>query len=130
MATILGIDFGNSRIGLALGENGFSVPLKIVTGKNWEEALREIQRIVQENFVSFIVLGLPKKETIGVIKFENYLKSSLNVPIKLVDEDFTSKEALEYSIQMGFSKKGRKYLDDVSACLILERFFKEYEYKN
>lgn len=125
MAKVLGIDFGNSRIGLALGEKGVASPLKIINGKNWHIALKDIEGLVEENSIACIVLGIPEKETIGVNKFQRFLKENIDLPIKFLNEDFTSKEALEYSIQMGYSKKGRKYLDDVAACMLLERFFEK-----
>ena len=127
MAKVLGIDFGNSRIGFALGEKELATPLKIINGKNWDTVLQTIKKIIEENRISYIVLGIPEKETIGVNKFGGFLRDNINTPIKLFNEDFTSKEALEYSIQMGYSKKGRKYLDDISACMLLERVFEKYE---
>jgi len=123
MAKVLGIDFGNSRIGIALGEGGVSYPLKILNGKSLDEVLRNIKKVIEENRISFIVLGIPKNETIGVKRFKKVLEDEMGLPIRLLNEDFTSKEALEYSIKMGYSKKGRRYLDDVAACMILERHF-------
>ena len=47
--TLLGLDYGESNIGLAIGRNGYTQPLHIVSGKNEAEALKEISRIVFEN---------------------------------------------------------------------------------
>ncbi|MFH1566087.1 MAG: Holliday junction resolvase RuvX [bacterium] len=123
MPKVLGIDFGNSRIGLALGEDGITTPSKIINGKNWDGVLSDIKKIIEENDVSYVVLGVTKNRKSNVDKFKEFLKDNIRLPIEFFNEDFTSKEALEYSIKMGYSKKGRRYLDDVAACMILNRFF-------
>ena len=123
MAVGLGIDFGNTRIGLALGENGICVPLKIIQAKNWNTALADIKKVINENYISSIVLGMPKQNNLAVKKFYEFLKENLNIKIQLWNESFTSKEALEYTLKMGYSKKSRKYIDNLSACMILERYF-------
>ncbi len=123
MEVVLGIDFGNTRIGLALGKNGICVPLKIIQAKNWNTALENIKKVIEENYISFIVLGMPKQNNLAVKRFYGFLKENLNTKIELWDESFTSKEALEYTIKMGYSKKSRKYIDNISACMILERYF-------
>ena len=123
MKTVLGIDFGNTRIGLALGKNGICVPLKIIQAKNWNTALVTIKKVIDENYISFIVLGMPKQNNLVIKKFYEFLKENLNIKIQLWDESFTSKEALEYAIKVGYSKKSRKYIDNISAYMILERYF-------
>ena len=123
MDTALGIDFGNTRIGLALGKNGTCTPLTIIQGKNWDTALFDIKKIIDKNYISLVVLGITKQNNLTIKKFHGFLKENLNTKIELWDESFTSKEALEYAIKMGYSKKSRKYIDNISACVILERYF-------
>jgi len=56
---ILGIDFGDKRIGLALSDplKIFAAPLKVVEG---EPALREeLKRLLVESEIERIVVGLP-----------------------------------------------------------------------
>jgi len=130
MAKVLGIDFGKSRIGVALGENPFFAPFAILEGKNWNEVLRVLKKIIEENEISCIVLGTPKKDIIGANSFKEFLKEQISIPIRGLNEDFTSKEALDYSIKMGYSKKSRKHLDDVAACMLLEKFFENYDCKD
>lgn len=123
MEIALGIDFGNTRIGLALGKNNTCAPLKIIQAKNWNTALVDIKKVIDENYISFIVLGMPKQNNLVIKRFYGFLKENLNTKIELCDESFTSKEALGYAIKMGYSRKSRKYIDSISACIILERYF-------
>ena len=55
----LGIDFGKTNIGLAIGRNGLVTPLEILPGKNIENSLNQINRTIIENKVDKIVVGLP-----------------------------------------------------------------------
>ena len=126
---LLGIDYGEKRIGLALGENGICTPLGVLEKGGLEEKIRKIKEIVKESGVDCIVLGVPKsprgfsrKQEYNVNKFYEVLRNSVNLPIKKCDESFTSKDAIGY---LYLANKKKRHIDDISACLILEKFFDE-----
>ncbi len=121
----LGIDHGQAKIGLALGDNeaNFSLPYKIVKTK---EFFKVINEILKEESIDEIVLGLPKnlnnedtQQTAIVYDFLNQLKEVIKLPIHLEDERMTSRLGKE------LQSDKRKNEDASSAALILETFLKK-----
>lgn len=128
----LGIDYGETNIGLAFGRNGLASPLSIIPAKNEDEALREIARFAIENKVTKIIMGIPltadgkeTAESLKVRRFSKLLKIYLKKPLELVNEHSTSIEALDEAIDIGMSQKGRRKVDNLSAALILTRYFEK-----
>lgn len=129
---LLGIDYGETNIGLAFGRNGLASPLSIIPAKNEDEALREIARFAIENKVTKIIMGIPltadgkeTAESLKVRRFSKLLKIYLKKPLELVNEHSTSIEALDEAIDIGMSQKGRRKVDNLSAALILTRYFEK-----
>lgn len=130
----LGIDYGDSNIGLALGNNNLASPLKIVSNKNQPSAINEISRIVVENKIGTLVVGLPlspngkeTKQSLKVRKFTKILKTVTKRPVVFQNEDSTSINALEEAIELDISKKKRKTNDHLAATLILKRYYDELQ---
>lgn len=131
---ILGIDYGDSRVGIAISD-----PL-LITAQGLETIsyngndkilLSRIEEIVKEYEVKTIVVGIPlnmngtKTERVEVTeKFIHKLKSRLGkIEIKTVDERLTTVEAHR---TMNFldvnKKKKRSIVDTISAQYILETY--------
>ena len=131
---ILGIDYGDSRVGIAISD-----PL-LITAQGLETIsyngndkilLSRIEEIVKEYEVKTIVVGMPlnmngtKTERVEVTeKFIHKLKSRLGkIEIKTVDERLTTVEAHR---TMNFldvnKKKKRSIVDTISAQYILETY--------
>jgi len=128
----LGIDHGDTNIGLALGNNGLASPLKIISNKNQATAINEISRIIVENKIGTLVVGLPlspdgkeTKQSLKVRKFAKILKTVAKRPVVFQNEDYTSINALEEAIELDVSKKKRKTNDHLAATLILKRYYSE-----
>ena len=120
----LGIDHGDSKIGLALGDDEvkLALPFKIVKTKDF---FQEIKNIIKEEGIDEIVLGLPKnlnneetQQTHKVYNFLNELRKVIHLPIYLEDERRTS-------IMAKNLKRDRKQdEDDSAAAIILDSFLK------
>nr|MBP7928066.1 Holliday junction resolvase RuvX [Patescibacteria group bacterium] len=111
----LGIDYGERNIGLAFGTNKLPSPLQIIDGKNPNTAINEIARIVIENKVTNIIVGLPltqdEKETtqsLKVRRFIKLLKIRVKRPVTFVNEAYTSEESQEEMIELHISQKRRR----------------------
>lgn len=129
---ILGIDYGQINIGVAIGNNGIVSPLKVLPGKNQNSALYEINRLVIEHKISAIVLGIPlsyddkeTKESIVVRRFAKLLKIATKRPVIFQNEYGSSKDALKEALSLGVSKKNRASNDQIAAALILKMFYDE-----
>jgi putative Holliday junction resolvase len=128
---ILGIDFGERRIGLAISDEegkiafGFGV---IDTKK--EDVFKRLMEVVCSKNIEEIVIGLPTNMngTIGkraekVASFAKDIASSLGVKVRLWDERLTTTPAERILIEADLSRKKRKaVIDELSATIILQNY--------
>jgi|694.fasta_scaffold00063_48 Ala-tRNA(Pro) deacylase len=129
---ILSIDYGEKKIGSALYKNNYAMPLKVLENKPNTgiemEALKELTRVIQEENIEKIIMGIPfinGKETIDsqkIRQFGNKLKKIVNKQILYIDESYTTVEATEDIVQQGISKTNRSKDDGFSAVNILKRY--------
>ncbi|MEL1224866.1 MAG: Holliday junction resolvase RuvX [Candidatus Neomarinimicrobiota bacterium] len=138
MGRILGVDYGDSRIGLALSDPNkiIASPFKTIKNKGLDKTKKEIFDIVKENKVDLIVLGLPvsmsgteTNQTKKVRKFQNFIQD-LDIPIKLQDErlsSFTAKKSLiQQKIKTGHNKH---FIDSTAAAIFLQQHLDSENYK-
>ncbi len=130
---LMGIDFGEVRIGIALSD-----PLQIISQPflvlaNNENTINEIQNIIKTEEVEKIILGLPQnldgedtKKTLEVREFAEELKSNIDIPLFFWDERYSSVEANEQLKQMGYTiLESRKVVDKVAASIILKNYMED-----
>lgn len=129
---LLGIDYGEKNTGLAFGRSGSTAPLTTLDSRNKAQLIAEIGRIAAENKVTKLIVGLPLnhlgKETPQSLitrKFVKLMNVKLKKPVEFVSEHGTSDEALMGAIKSGISKKRRQTNDDLSAALILKRYYRQ-----
>lgn len=129
---VLGIDFGLSRIGLAISDSDaeMALPLKTISKKTREQVFDEIRAVVDQRGVEAIALGHPLdlegRRTLSTRQAENFrreLESRLRIPVHLVDEACTSAQAEAKLREADVPPKKRKaVLDQQAAVEILESF--------
>lgn len=129
---ILSIDFGETNIGTALGRNGLVTPLEVISGKDINTALFKINRLIVENRVDKLVVGLPltldnkeTKQSLEVRRVAKILKVTTKRPVDFQNEYETTKIALEEAVDLGVSEKRRKTNDHLAAALILKTYYDE-----
>jgi len=124
LQTVLAFDYGTKRIGVAIGNSVIrqAQPLKTIQNKSLDETFQSIQKLVKEWEVTHFVVGLPMhpdgaehEMTQRAKRFGNQLHGRLNLPVKWVDERYTSAVADD---QQGD-------IDGQAAVLILEQYFQE-----
>ncbi|MED5474510.1 MAG: Holliday junction resolvase RuvX [Candidatus Neomarinimicrobiota bacterium] len=129
---ILGIDYGNRRIGLAISDplNIFAKPFHTIDKNKKPKFLNEIYEVIKNMNIEKVVVGLPlnmkgidSEQTKIVRKFVQILKKKINIPIIFQDERLSSKSAKEYLIMQNISpSKNKKSVDSVAASIILQEF--------
>lgn len=132
MMRILGLDYGDRRIGVAVSDIfGWTAQgVDVIVRKRDDEDLQRIAEIVQAHEIGEIVLGLPKNMngTIGprgeiCMAFAQTLHDFLNLPVHLWDERLTTVSAERTLIEADVSRKKRKQVvDKMAATLILQNF--------
>lgn len=99
--SILGIDYGRARIGLAIAEEaGLARPLHTFKRVNRNEDMRRLREIFREHGVKQVVVGLPLRldGTRGEMaeeatRFAARVRKQLGLPVHMIDERLTSWEA-------------------------------------
>ena len=129
---ILGIDFGEKRIGLALSDPlGITAQsLDTLLRQNKQQVLQDLGALCKARGVSEVVIGLPVNMdgSVGpkakeVLDFIPKMEASLGVPVKTWDERLTSKQAGRLMIEEGLSRrKQRAKSDSLAAILILQSY--------
>ncbi len=126
---VLGVDFGERHIGLAVSINGLVAPFLIVEVKDQISAIEKIVKICQREKIEEIVCGLPldSEGKIGPAakkaeEFGQKLGQETGLKIIFWDETLTSEEALAKMIEAGWRQKRRRKLDDISAAIILQEY--------
>ena len=126
---ILGIDYGQAKIGLALGstDSRLAEPWKIIRYKDIAILHEKITQLIKEERIEKVVVGVSD----GVIgkeskQFGNDLASRIKIPVEFQDETLTSKDAQRLAIEAGIQRKKRKGMEDAhSAALILQTWLDE-----
>ncbi len=129
---ILGIDFGDARIGISVSDIMGWTAQGVGTLKNrrWEKLSEDLLKILSEYSPEKIVLGLPKNMdgTLGfradaTYEFAENLKTIYSGEIVFWDERLTTVGATRFLNETNTRGKARKdVIDTVSACLILEGY--------
>ena len=138
----LGLDLGTKTLGVAITDKTRTLAsfLKVIrfNSEDYLYAADEIIKIINEYEITKIALGLPKNmnNTLGFasersLKFKEILESKVNIPIVLVDERLTSKEAENILISGDMRRDRRKkVIDGIAATIILETFLNmEYQHE-
>ena len=129
---ILGIDYGDARVGLALSDPlGWTAQaLPALPGYRTEELLNGLEQVIRENGVERIVLGYPKNMngTRGpraelTEAFTEKLRQRFSLPVELWDERLTTVSAARVMNETNVrGQKRKQQIDSLSAVLILENY--------
>lgn len=132
MKRILGIDYGDARTGIAISDLLCSIvgSTTVIHSRKPEKTLEEICKLVSENDIGEIVMGLPRNMdgTEGpraelCRTFAQQVEQATGLPVKLWDERRTTVEAHNILSEHNYHGKKRKNIvDAVAASLILEGY--------
>ena len=129
--TLIGFDFGERRIGVAVGETGTRIanPLGAIDAAANDARFREIAKLVDEWRPAGFVVGRPRHEDDSehavaklAEKFARRLQAKYHVPVVMVDETLTSAtaEANLRGTRAGAKRKGD--VDALAAQIILQSY--------
>ena len=136
MPRILSIDYGGKRTGIAVTD-----PLKIIaTGLTTVES-KQLIPFLKDYFskedVELIIIGEPKNwddtDTHATPLVEKCIKDLQKnfpaIPVKKVDERYTSKMAKDAMLEMGLKKQQRrnkKLVDEIAATIMLQEYLRQF----
>lgn len=121
---LLGIDYGRSKIGLALATSAIAEPLKVAKFDSEKDLIKKVGQIVQVEKVDKIVVGVSEGEMAEESKkFGRKLEEEIGVEVNFSDETLTTEDAQLLAISAGVSRKKRRGMEDAyAAALILQNY--------
>ena len=126
MGRILGIDYGDVRIGIAMSDETAFLASPLTTVQNGKGAADEIAALVREHKVKTVVIGLPLNmdgsagpATEKVRKFSEKLAKKTDVPIVESDERLTTVTAHHNLREAGLDGRQRKGVVDMAAAQVI-----------
>lgn len=129
---IMGVDYGDARTGIAMSDLLCSIvgTTTVIHSRRDEKTIAEIQKLIQQNGVTEIVVGLPKNmdgsegpRAQVCREFAAKLEEATGLPVKMWDERRTTVEAHNILSQHNYHGQKRKNtVDAVAAGLILEGY--------
>ena len=132
-STVLCFDFGEQRIGVAVGEHLLATanPLTTIDNESNEIRFEAISKLVKEWQPKLLIVGLPlsldgaeTSVTQLCKKFARRLNGRFNLPVMMIDERYSSVEASNLLNQSGIKGRAQKeMLDQVAAQTILQSYF-------
>jgi len=136
LGRILSIDYGKKRTGIAVTD-----PLKIIaTGLTTVETpklMTFLKEYLTKETVEEVIIGMPTNmddsDTHATPLVRHFIQAFQKhipaVPIKEVDERFTSKMASQAMIDMGLKKKQRQnkaLVDEIAATIMLQEYIRKF----
>jgi putative Holliday junction resolvase len=129
--TLIGFDFGERRIGFAVGETatGIANPLGAIDATANEVRFREIEKIVAEWRPVAFVVGRPRhaddsEHAIARLaeKFARRLAARYHLPVAFVDETLTSATAQAHLRETRTRAPRKSDVDALAAAIILQSY--------
>lgn len=135
MARVMALDFGTKRTGVAVSDELKMIASGLTTVKT-PELLDWLDNYFKAEKVELVLMGEPKQKDDSASESEVYIQEFLKVftkkfpemPVKRIDERFTSKMAFQSMIDSGLKKKKRRdkaLIDEISATIILQTYLYE-----
>jgi putative holliday junction resolvase len=129
----MGLDIGDSRIGLALSDpmGILASPLMIINRADEPAAIQKIVDIIREKEVGKVIAGLPLNmdgsrgnQAEKTASFVAALSRHLTVPIEYRDERLSTVNARELIQKVRKTNRATRY-DAAAAALILQSYLEE-----
>ena len=126
------MDYGKKRTGIAVTDD-MQIIASGLTTVNTDVLFDFLKNYLKNEKVELFLIGEPKQMDYTVSESEKLIlpfidklkKKFSRIPIKRVDERFTSKMAFQTMIDIGLNKKQRKnkaLVDEISATIILQSY--------
>ena len=132
MTRVLAIDYGDVRIGLAMSDlmHIIAKPFKTIKNHNSNDIFIEIEKIIEENNIGKIIVGLPltlkgeySKQTEKVLSFVDKLKIHVEIEVDTYDERLSSFQAKKSLIHQGVKTgHNKEQIDQTAAAIFLQGY--------
>jgi len=127
--SILGLDYGRKKIGLALAISMLAEPYDVIHFETIGEAITKIIGVLKKEKIEVVVVGISEGEMAKESKeFADKLREKIIIPVDLQDETLTTIMAQRLSIEAEIGRKKRKKFEDAyAATLLLQNYLDKAE---
>ncbi len=134
---LLGIDYGERRIGVSVSDGEVAVPLTVVEHEARAADLERVADIAREQAVEAVIVGLPLlvsgeegEQARRCRRFGEALARRVDAPVRYQDETLTSVSAEESVRALAGARRGSRVrgrpLDDLAAATILQAYIDQH----
>jgi len=117
---ILGIDYGRSKIGLAIADGSLAEPMSVIRYSDTRMLEDKLMKVIEDNSIEKVVVGISEGEMGEESEtFASKLRSSLIVPVEIFDETLSTQDARRMSREAGIGPKKRREMEDAYAAAIM-----------
>ncbi|MDD4495860.1 MAG: Holliday junction resolvase RuvX [Eubacteriales bacterium] len=138
---VLGVDYGDARIGVAISDSFGWIASPVETVKNTgnvEKAAIRVKELAEQLGADEIVVGLPRNmngtlgpRAIKTQEFIDYLKQQVKMDIIQWDERLSTKAANKIMHEAGMKTSKKKgVVDQIAAVHILQGYLDSIQNKN
>jgi len=128
--TVLGIDYGERRIGLAITDELDMIASPLKTIENNPATLAEIKKVVDERKVDTIVVGLPLSLSgemgpsgLKAKAFADSLRAEVSITVDTFDERLTTVQAERSMLRHDVTRAKRaKHINEMAAQILLQSY--------
>lgn len=135
MGRILAFDFGEKRTGIAVTDELHIIASGLTT-VDTKKIFSFLTGYLKNETIELFIVGEPKQLNNKESESEKFIKPFIlklsqtfpKIPIKRIDERFTSKIAFQSMIDSGLKKKQRQnkaLIDEISATIILQTYLQQ-----
>lgn len=135
LARILSLDYGTIRTGIAVTDE-LQIIASGLTTVDTKKIFSFLTTYLKNEKVELFIVGEPKQLNNTESESEQFIKPFIEklkttfpkIPVKRVDERFTSKMAFQSMIDSGLKKKQRQnkaLIDEISATIILQTYLEQ-----
>ena len=132
MGRLLGIDYGEERVGVAISDPTGTIAsaLDTILFKSKEDLFQQLKKRIALEDIAGVVVGMPfgmkgqvTAQTETVQKFISELRSQLSVSVNSADERLSSVEAGRVLREQGHQpSRNKAMVDSTAAAIILQSY--------
>jgi len=133
ISTILALDVGDKRIGVAQANTIARLASPLMTLAHSDDIIEQLKQLIAEHGAEVLVVGLPRgmqgqttQQTQATKAFVEALKAQLSIPIHVQDEAVTSEKA-EAELKAHGTTYSKADIDALAATYILEDWLREHQ---
>ncbi|MBX9867520.1 MAG: Holliday junction resolvase RuvX [Burkholderiales bacterium] len=135
--TILAFDYGEARVGIAMGNSLLQIPhpLATISAEGMWPKIDQIGELITKWQPQLLIVGCPhahdnpqKIQLVNTINnFAKRLGRKFNLPVVMINEDFSSAHASSLLNEQGvYGREQKGKLDQLAACSILQTYFSNH----